>query len=121
VRHTIVGIAGGATDTMMWRAIAAIILLALASGAWPTPAAAQPADPPKLFHGVGVVTAVDAAAGRLTINHQAIAGLMPAMEMSLGANPPTLVEGVRPGDKIEFDIESKTYIVRAVKVVGRAQ
>jgi Cu/Ag efflux protein CusF len=43
------------------------------------PSAAEPA--PKLFHGVGVVTSVDAKSGLIAINHEAIPGLMDAMEM----------------------------------------
>jgi Cu/Ag efflux protein CusF len=72
------------------------------------------------FHGVGVVTAIEPA-GSLTINHEAIEGLMPAMEMTFPVNPRALANGVRPGDKIEFSVEGKTYTIVALKIVGHTE
>ena len=66
---------------------------------------------------MGFVTAIESN-GSLTINHEPIAGLMPAMEMKFSVNPPVLTDGVRPGDKVEFSVEGKTYVIRALKVVG---
>jgi Cu/Ag efflux protein CusF len=83
-------------------------------------AQAQQNEPRKTFHGVGVVTAIEPA-GSLTINHEPIEGLMPAMEMTFQVNPRTLANGVRPGDKIEFSVEGKTYILVALKVVGHTE
>jgi Cu/Ag efflux protein CusF len=80
-------------------------------------AQAQPDDARKTFHGVGVVTAIEPA-GSLTINHEAIQGLMPAMEMMFPVNPRTLSDGVRPGDEIEFSVEGKTFTILALKVRG---
>jgi Cu/Ag efflux protein CusF len=70
-----------------------------------------------LFRGIGVVTAIDPATGSLTVNHQEIVGLMSAMEMLFRVNPRTLSDGVRPGDKIEFGVEDKTYTIRDIKVI----
>jgi Cu/Ag efflux protein CusF len=74
-------------------------------------------QPNELFRGVGVVTAVNPATGSLTINHQEIVGLMPPMEMLFHVDPPTLSEGVKPGDKIEFQVEGKTYKIRGINVL----
>ena len=54
--------------------------------------------------GTGTVTAVDAAAGTVTIAH----GPMPevgwsAMTMTFGANP-ALLSGVAEGDRVAFDL-----------------
>jgi Cu/Ag efflux protein CusF len=81
---------------------------------------AQQSETGKTFRGTGVVTAIEPN-GSLTINHEPIAGLMPAMEMTFSVNPRALTTGVRPGDKIEFSVEGTTYILRAVKVVGHIQ
>jgi Cu/Ag efflux protein CusF len=78
-------------------------------------------QPNGLFRGVGVVTAIDPATGSLTINHQEIIGLMPPMEMLFHVDPRTLSEGVKPGDKIEFGVEGKTYKIRDVKVIGHSK
>jgi Cu/Ag efflux protein CusF len=83
-------------------------------------AQAQQSEPRKVFHGVGVVTAIEPA-GSLTINHEAIEGLMSAMEMTFTVNPRTLTKGIRPGDKIEFSVEGKTYTIVALKVVGHTE
>jgi Cu/Ag efflux protein CusF len=84
------------------------------------PAQAQVAAAPKVFSATGVVTATKPA-GTLTINHQPIEGLMPAMEMTFNARPASLTKGVQPGDQVEFQIEGKTYALVAVKVVGHTR
>jgi Cu/Ag efflux protein CusF len=100
---------------MMRRVLLAGMLLApLAS------ASAQQNDAGKTFHGTGIVTAIEGDAA-LTVNHEPIEGLMPAMEMTFKVNPPALIKGVRPGDKIQFAVEGKTYIIRELKVVGHTQ
>jgi Cu/Ag efflux protein CusF len=83
-------------------------------------AQAQQSEPRRNFRGMGVVTAIEAA-GSLTINHEAIEGLMSAMEMTFSVNPRALTKGVRPGDKIEFSVEGKTYTIVALKVVGHTE
>lgn len=77
----------------------------------------QAQDPNAVFRGIGVVTEVDPATGALTINHQEIVGLMPAMEMLFEVEPRSLSEGVKPGDRIEFRVEGKTYRIRDIKVI----
>ena len=74
-------------------------------------------QPNDLFRGVGVVTAIDPATGSLTINHQEIVGLMPPMEMMFHVDPRTSSDDVKPGDKIEFGVEGKTYTVRDLRVI----
>src|SRR5215472_15239105 len=81
---------------------------------------AQQNEPAKLFHGNGVVTAVEGA-DALTINHQPIEGLMPAMEMTFKISPAALAKGVHPGDEVQFSVEGKTYVIRELKVVGHTQ
>ncbi|WP_410103596.1 copper-binding protein [Sutterella wadsworthensis] len=52
---------------------------------------------------VGVVKAVDAASGKVTIEHEPIAALQwPAMTMRFTFKDPKLVEGLKAGDKIHF-------------------
>ena len=81
---------------------------------------AQRVQPRKLFHGVGVVTATEPA-GTLTVNHQPIEGLMPAMEMAFKVSPASLAKGVRPGDRIDFSVDGKTYTIVGLKVVGHTE
>ncbi len=62
-----------------------------------------PAD--KMAKGVGVVKAIDKAAGTITLDHQAIpeAG-WPAMTMGFKIAP-ALLDGIAVGDKVAFDLK----------------
>ncbi len=79
------------------------------------------AEEERLFHGAGVVTGVDAAAASLTIRHQPIAGLMPAMEMRFAVDPPSLVGKVKKGDAVEFDVTGGTYTIKRLKILEPAK
>lgn len=74
-----------------------------------------------LHQGVGVVTDINDETGSLTVNHEDIPGLMPKMEMLFRVDPPNLSKGVRPGDRIEFLVEAKTFKIRELKVVEQAK
>ena len=66
---------------------------------------AAPASPAsKMVKGAGVVTAVDAKAGTITLDHEAIpeAG-WPAMTMSFSA-PAEVIVKAKPGEKVAFDL-----------------
>ena len=93
---------------------------AVGAEAPPMIAQAQQSEPRKVFHGVGIVTATEPA-GSLTINHEAIEGLMPAMEMTFSVNPRALAKDVHPGDRIEFSVEGTTYAIVGLKVVGHTE
>lgn len=99
-------------------AVATVALaFALAVSAAPAPGSAVPlaqAETPKLFQGVGKIIAIDAPAGFVTIRHEAIPGLMDAMEMQFEAKPAKLLEGLEPGDKVEFTLDGKTYTLHAI-------
>ncbi len=77
-------------------------------------------EAPRIFRAMGVVTAIEPA-GTLTINHEPIQGLMPAMEMTFTVNPRALTKGVRLGDKVEFRVDGKTYTIVELKVRGHSQ
>lgn len=52
----------------------------------------------------GTVTAIDKAAGKITLDHQAIPEVnWPAMTMTFDARP-ALLEGLAVGDKVAFDV-----------------
>ena len=74
-----------------------------------------------VFHGVGVVKAINRAKGWLTIDHQAIPGFMEAMEMMYRVEPPRLVDGVEIGDRIAFDIDGGRETIVGVKRLAPAK
>lgn len=62
----------------------------------------------KTGQGVGVITAIDAKANKLTIQHGPIPAVgWPAMTVAFKANPPTLLRGLRVGQRIGFDVKTQ--------------
>ena len=58
----------------------------------------------KMGKGSGTVTAIDAATGKITLDHEAIAAVgWPAMKMGFSAKL-DLLKGVAVGDKVDFDV-----------------
>lgn len=58
----------------------------------------------KMGQGTGTVTAIDAAAGKITLDHEAIGAVgWPAMKMGFTAKP-DLLKGIAVGDKVDFDL-----------------
>lgn len=56
----------------------------------------------KTGKGTGTVTAIDAAAGKITLDHGAIAAVgWPAMKMDFSAQP-DLLAGMAVGDQVDF-------------------
>ncbi|TAL31254.1 MAG: copper-binding protein [Phenylobacterium sp.] len=65
---------------------------------------AMPADA-KMAKGTGTVTAVDATAGTITVDHAPIPEAeWPAMTMGFKATP-ALAQSVKVGDKVAFDLK----------------
>ena len=68
-----------------------------------TPASAGP------ITSVGTVTAVDAAAGTISLDHEPIAAISwPAMSMQFTAENPAILQGIAVGDRVSFEIKSAT-------------
>lgn len=58
----------------------------------------------KMGKATGTVTAIDAAAGKITLEHGAIPAVgWPAMTMAFSAKP-YLFKGIAVGDKVDFDL-----------------
>ncbi|MRL67347.1 copper-binding protein [Brevundimonas sp. SPF441] len=109
--RTLISLAGAAmmlsacgqpADPAAEPAAAAPVDTASAAGAADT--ATSPAAGSKSGSGAGVVTAVDTAAGTVTINHEAIPAVgWPAMTMSFTADP-AVVQQAAVGDRVQFDL-----------------
>ena len=55
----------------------------------------------------GTVTQVDANAGTVTLNHQAITAInWPAMTMQFHAEDPAILHGIAVGDHVAFELKS---------------
>ncbi|HKP46210.1 MAG TPA: copper-binding protein [Pyrinomonadaceae bacterium] len=75
-------------------------------------------EPVKTFSGTGVVVLVNLKEGWIEINHEDIAGVMPAMQMEWSARSPSMLVPIHAGDKVDFTIEDDNgtqLIVRLTK------
>jgi Cu/Ag efflux protein CusF len=77
---------------------------------------------PPTHVGVGDVVALDADGRRVTISHEEIAGLMPAMTMAFPVRSPDLLAGVTIGTRVRFELTSEPggLIVTALTPIGPA-
>lgn len=93
-----------------------LVLAAVAALAFAAPAAAQHHNhgaPPAAgaVQGVGVVKAIDAKAGTITIAHEAIKALnWSAMTMAFKAADPALLKAVAPGDRVSFQLKGQQIL-----------
>lgn len=75
---------------------------ALAQGSRPAASAVKSGS------GSGTITAVDAKGGTVTIKHGPIPTIgWPAMTMTFRASPPTLLKGLRSGQRVAFTAKAK--------------
>jgi Cu/Ag efflux protein CusF len=71
-----------------------------------------------VFHGVGIVTEIQAETGALTLDHEDIIGLMPAMVMMYRVKSPEISRGLKVGDRVSFAVDGKTYTILSVKLIS---
>ncbi len=68
---------------------------------------------------VGKITAIDAAAGTVTLDHQAIPAVQwDAMTMAFTAADPTMLKDLKVGDAVTFELKSaaeKTVVIKIQK------
>jgi len=74
------------------------------------------------YHGEGDVVGVDAGARQVTINHEDIPGLMPAMTMTFAVRSPSALADVTAGSRVRFDLvkEGELLVVTRLVPLGRA-
>jgi Cu/Ag efflux protein CusF len=68
--------------------------------------------------GSGIVLAVDAAAGLVTLDHGDIPGLMTGMSMTFEVADPAMLSGLAGGEQVEFRVrhEGGRYVVQEIRV-----
>jgi Cu/Ag efflux protein CusF len=82
--------------------------------------ATLPADPSGragTYHAAGQVLHVDPGQGRVTIAHQDIPNFMPAMTMTFRVKDPRLLDEIKPGDEVDFELEvsAQAVTIRSIK------
>ena len=76
----------------------------------------------KPYPGTGVLTIINRQEGWVEIEHEEIKDLMPAMQMEFWIRNPSLMNGVRVGDKVDFVVveDSKGQYLTELKKVAPA-
>jgi len=70
---------------------------------------AAPAEGSAPIQSTGVVTAVDATAGTISLDHEAIPAVSwPAMSMQFTAEDPAILQDIAVGDRVMFQLKSAT-------------
>ncbi len=67
---------------------------------------------------MGTVTAVDQAAGTVSLDHEAIAAInWPPMSMQFTAEDPAILAGIAVGDRVSFELKSanETSIITVIQ------
>jgi Cu/Ag efflux protein CusF len=72
---------------------------------------ASAADASKTAVGEGSVIAVVPATGQLVIQHGEIKDFMGPMTMGYPTEPASLLEGLKPGDKVRFSIDTEKKVI----------
>lgn len=71
------------------------------------------------YTSLGIVRKIDAEGGKITIDHEDIAGYMSAMQMTESVIDKSLLDNIKIGDKVDFEIErtgSKLVITKITKI-----
>lgn len=94
----------------------------------PTPTPQNLSGPPgfpppvmnKPYPGTGVVAKINRSQGYVEINHEEIKDLMPAMQMEFNVKDKSLLNDLKPGDKVNFTIveTEKGEFLTAIKKVS---
>ena len=74
--------------------------------------------------GIGVVRAIGTDRGTITIEHGDIPGLMKAMTMTFHAESPALLEGLAPGQAVDFHVREEAggrYVLTRIAPFGDAR
>jgi Cu/Ag efflux protein CusF len=74
-----------------------------------------------VFHARGIVNAVDPGNGAVTLAHDAIEGLKPAMETVYRVQAPKLSRPLRPGDAVDFSIDALEEVIIGVSLLNYDQ
>ena len=100
-------------------------LLTLAAMASPlalySVAAAQQDVTEGVFHGRGIIKAVEPETGTVTLADEGIEGFTPAPEATYRVQAPEVSECLRPGDTVDFSIDTVHHVVLRVSILNYDQ
>jgi len=104
-------------EIILWATTAVVVLLLFFPQvrAWTL---AQTVAQMQVFEGHGIVVAVKPEQSKITLKHEPIADLMPAMTMEFDVRSPQLLERISPGVTVDFSVrpEGTNYIIETIRL-----
>lgn len=80
-----------------------------------------PGDSALTYEGNGFIIQMDQSEKRITLLHEAIQGLMPAMTMDYDVESPGLLEGLKSGDRVRFRLSPRGIDFVVVEIWKKGQ
>ena len=77
-------------------------------------ASLKPPTPTKLVNGVGTVIALVPQSNEIVIEHEAIKDYMDAMTMGYKVSSPSILKGLKPGNRVEFTLETSKRVITKI-------
>jgi Cu/Ag efflux protein CusF len=78
-------------------------------------ASLKPKGVPKFVTGEGKVIALVSGSHQIVVDHEEIKGFMDAMTMGYNVNSPSLLKGLKPGDKVRFTIDTEKRAITKIE------
>ena len=78
-------------------------------------ASLRPKGVPKFVTGEGTVIALVTGSHQIVVDHEEIKGFMDAMTMGYKVNSPSLLKGLKPGDKVSFTIDTEKHAITKIE------
>lgn len=77
----------------------------------------QPRSAVRTFSGVGVIRSINLKEGWFEIDHEEIAGFMPAMQMQWSVKPVSMLKPLNVGDRVNFTVadDNGSEVVTEIK------
>jgi len=80
-------------------------------------ASLKPPAPAKTVSGVGKVIAITPTTGEVVLDHENLKGFMEAMTMGYKVSASKLLQGLKPGDKVSFIIDTERRVITMIQKI----
>ena len=74
-----------------------------------------PAVAAKSITGLGKIIAITRSTGELVLDHERLDGFMDAMTMGYKVSAPKLLDGLKPGDKVTFSLDTARRVITKIE------
>ncbi len=80
-------------------------------------ASLKPPAAAKRVTGLGKIIAITTSTGELVLDHERLQGFMDAMTMGYKVSAPKLLDGLKPGDRVSFTLDTSRRVITKIEKV----